>query len=92
MVVRLFICEFVSLLFILIIVSIISNKIEPHKNKIGIIQFSVTTVFFYIEALIHYNMGKYGTFAFTIPDFKHNIKIISHLSYACIYNINILKI
>ena len=32
----------VSLLFILIIVSIISNKIEPHKNKIGIIKIDGT--------------------------------------------------
>jgi len=42
-----------------------------------IIPFVVTTSIFYIEALIHYHMGKHNKFGFEIPPFKENIKIVS---------------
>ena len=45
--------------------------------QIGIIQFSVTCIFFYIEALLHYNIGKTGKFSFNIPPLQDNFKIIS---------------
>lgn len=42
-----------------------------------IIPFVVTTCIFYIEALIHYHMGKYDKVGFEIPPLKENIKIVS---------------
>ena len=39
------------------------------KMTEGIIQF-IITVLFYVEALIHYNIGKHGTFKFSLPKFK----------------------
>ena len=40
------------------------------------VSFFVTTFFFFIEAIIHYNIGKYGKLAFKLPSYKHSIKII----------------
>ena len=45
-----------------------------------IIPFVVTSCIFYIEAVMHYHMGKYKTFGFEIPSFKENIKIVSILT------------
>ena len=42
-----------------------------------IIPFVVTTCFFYIEAVIHYNIGKKGYIAFKLPPMKKNMLIIS---------------
>lgn len=50
----------------------ISNKLA----KI-IIPFVVTTFFFYIEAVLHYNIGKKGYIAFKLPPMKKNILIVS---------------
>ena len=47
---------------------------------IGILQFSVTCIFFYIEALLHYNIGKTGKLSFNIPPLQDNFKIISIIS------------
>ena len=44
--------------------------------QIKIIAFFVTSFFFLIEALIHYNMGKNGKFAISIPDNFFIIKVI----------------
>ena len=44
--------------------------------QIKIIAFFVTSFFFLIEALIHYNMGKNGKFAISIPDKKSICKIL----------------
>ena len=44
--------------------------------QIKIIAFIVTSFFFLIEALIHYNMGKNGKFAISIPDKKSICKIL----------------
>lgn len=41
------------------------------------ISFFVTTIFFFIEGVIHYNIGKYGNIGFKFPKYKHCIKIIS---------------
>ena len=40
---------------------------------IKIIAFFVTSFFFLIEALIHYNMGKNGKFTLSIPEKKNNL-------------------
>ena len=42
-----------------------------------LITFSVICFFFYIEALIHYNMGKDDKISLQIPEFNKNLKIIS---------------
>ena len=44
--------------------------------QIGVMQFVVICIFFYIEALIHYNIGKTGHIAFNIPSLRNNCKII----------------
>jgi hypothetical protein len=41
-----------------------------------IIPFIVTLFFFYIEACIHFHMGKYETIGFKIPPFYQNIRVI----------------
>ena len=43
---------------------------EFNSTHIKIIAFFVTSFFFLIEALIHYNMGKSGRFSFSIPEKK----------------------
>ena len=45
--------------------------------KIAIIQFTVTCCFFYIEALMHYNIGKTGKISSNIPPLDDNLKIMS---------------
>tara|TARA_B000000477_G_C5892385_1_gene142844 strand:- start:25 stop:252 length:228 start_codon:yes stop_codon:yes gene_type:complete len=49
---------------------------EFNSTHIKIIAFFVTSFFFLIEALIHYNMGKSGKFSFTIPEKKTICKIL----------------
>ena len=44
--------------------------------KIIIIQLLVTSLLFYIEALIHFSIGKTGFIGFTIPPAKQNIVMI----------------
>ena len=46
-----------------------------------IIPFIVTLFFFYIEACIHFNMGKYGKLGCKIPPFKENIQMIGIISF-----------
>ncbi len=46
---------------------------EFSPTHIKIIAFFVTSFFFLIEALIHYNMGKSGRFSFSIPEKKNNL-------------------
>ena len=43
--------------------------------QIGIIQFFVTCIFFYIEALMHYNMGRHGKISCTVPPLRENFKM-----------------
>ena len=45
--------------------------------QIGVIQFIVTCCFFYMEALLHYNIGKTGRICCNYPKLTDNIKIIS---------------
>ena len=40
------------------------------------IQFFSTIVLFYIEALIHYNIGRKGTIGLRIPSWKKNRMIL----------------
>ena len=40
------------------------------------IPFIVTLFFFYIEALIHYNMGRYGEITCDLPPSHENWKMI----------------
>ena len=44
--------------------------------QIKVLAFFVTSFFFLIEALIHYNMGKNGKFAISVPDKKSICKIL----------------
>jgi len=52
-----------------------------------IIPFVVTLFFFYIEACIHYNMGKYGTIGCKIPPLKENIKMIGIISVFTLFSV-----
>ena len=45
-----------------------------------VIPFCVTLFFFYIEALIHYNMGRYGEITCDLPPSHENWKIIGIIS------------
>ena len=45
-------------------------------HHFNFIQFFVTIGFFYIEALIHYNIGKKGTLGISFPNWKQNKLII----------------
>jgi S1-C subfamily serine protease len=47
-------------------------------HHFNFVQFFVTIGFFYIEALIHYNIGKYGTLGISFPNWKQNKLIIDH--------------
>ena len=49
---------------------------EFSPTHIKIIAFFVTSFFFLIEALIHYNMGKSGRFSFSITEKKTVCKIL----------------
>tara|TARA_B110000977_G_C11083126_1_gene493596 strand:+ start:4455 stop:4733 length:279 start_codon:yes stop_codon:yes gene_type:complete len=45
--------------------------------QIGLIQFIITCCFFYIEALLHFNIGKTGgKLCCKFPKLKDNIKIV----------------
>ena len=44
------------------------------------IPFMVTLFFFYIEALIHYNMGRYGEITCDLPPSHENWKMIGIIS------------
>jgi hypothetical protein len=44
------------------------------------IPFIVTLFFFYIEALIHYNMGRYGEITCDLPPSHENWKMIGIIS------------
>ena len=64
-----------------------------------IIPFLVTTFFFYIEAVLHYNIGKKGYIAFKLPPMKKNVLIISIILFfsfisSCISHLiyNIIKL
>ena len=43
---------------------------------VNYVQLLTTSVFFYIEAIIHYNIGKFGKIAFTLPLLKENIMML----------------
>tara|TARA_B110000902_G_scaffold227039_1_gene266085 strand:- start:106 stop:330 length:225 start_codon:yes stop_codon:yes gene_type:complete len=45
-----------------------------------VIPFIVTLCFFYVEAIIHYNMGKYDKIGFKMPSLHENFKIIAIIS------------
>ncbi len=55
---------------------------ELTQLQFSLIQFSVTCFIFYIEALIHYNIGKYGHIAFNLPSFRQNILIIGIIMFS----------
>ena len=64
-----------------------------------IVPFIVTTCFFYIEAVIHYNIGKHGYIAFKLPPMKKNLLILSIILFfsfisCCISHLiyNIIKL
>ena len=48
----------------------------PLKLQLVCIQFIVTSLFFYIEALMHYNIGKSGYISFSIPPIRQNFLIM----------------
>ena len=45
-------------------------------HHFNFVQIFVTIGFFYIEALIHYNIGKYGALGISFPNWKQNKLII----------------
>lgn len=47
------------------------------SSQITCIQFIVTCCFFYMEALLHYNIGKTGDMCCNYPILKDNLKIMS---------------
>jgi hypothetical protein len=50
---------------------------EASSLQIAFIQFVVTCCFFYLEALLHYNIGKTGRICCNYPVFSDNLKIMS---------------
>ena len=54
---------------------------ELDPIHVSIIQFLVTSAFFFIEAIIHYNMGKYGKTTFTIPPFKKSMHLLGTILF-----------
>ena len=54
-----------------------------------IIPFIVTLFFFYIEACIHFHMGKYGTIGCKIPPFKQNIRMIGIISIFTLLSVSV---
>ena len=46
-------------------------------HHFNFVQFFVTIGFFYIEALIHYNIGKKGSLGLSFPKWKDNKLILS---------------
>ena len=49
---------------------------ELSALQIASIQFIVTCCFFYMEALLHYNIGKTGGICCNYPKLKDNLKIM----------------
>ena len=49
---------------------------ELSALQITSIQFIVTCCFFYMEALLHYNIGKTGNICCNYPVLKDNLKIM----------------
>ena len=49
---------------------------ELSALQIASIQFIVTCCFFYMEALLHYNIGKTGGICCNYPILKDNLKIM----------------
>ena len=47
-----------------------------HDVYYSAIQFSVFMLIFYIEALLHYNIGKMGRLALHLPPFKENLLMV----------------
>lgn len=45
-------------------------------NHFNYVQFFTTILLFYIEALIHYNIGRKGTIGIRIPSWKKNRMIL----------------
>tara|TARA_Y100000591_G_scaffold80316_1_gene67603 strand:- start:7151 stop:7366 length:216 start_codon:yes stop_codon:yes gene_type:complete len=45
-------------------------------HHFNFIQFFVTVGLFYIEALIHYNIGKKGSLGISLPNWKQNRLIL----------------
>ena len=43
---------------------------------LSFIQFIITSFIFYIEAIIHYNIGKFGHIAFRMPSLNQNLLMI----------------
>lgn len=54
---------------------------ELSRIQYSIIQFFVICLIFYIEALIHYNIGKFGHVAFNLPSFRQNLLIIGIIMF-----------
>ena len=54
--------------------------VELSQFQIIVIPFIVTLFFFYIEALIHYNMGRYGKITCDLPPSHENWKMIGIIS------------
>ena len=54
--------------------------VELTQFQIIVIPFIVTLFFFYIEALIHYNMGRYGEITCDLPPSHENWKMIGIIS------------
>lgn len=54
---------------------------ELNPLYVSIIQFVVTSAFFFVEAILHYNMGKYGKPAFTVPPFKKSMYLLGTILF-----------
>ena len=54
--------------------------IDTNNFQIIVIPFIVTLFFFYIEAIIHYNMGRYGEITCDLPPSHENWKMIGIIS------------
>ena len=54
--------------------------VQLSRFHIIVIPFIVTLFFFYIEAIIHYNMGRYGEITCDLPPSHENWKMIGIIS------------
>ena len=48
---------------------------------ISIIQFVVTSAFFFIESVLHYNLGKHGKTSFAIPPFHKSMHLLGTILF-----------
>ena len=48
------------------------------------VQFLVTCFFFFLEALLHYNIGKHGSFGFSWPP-AHELGLLTSSIVVCAY-------